>query len=152
MPQARNTRIQIDFVVREVCDDGTVPEEDLKYVRFGDEVAHSMVKDFFDRSGEAMGLMFKSTGSHVIAFTSTGPNKISVIKVVRELTGYGLKEAKDVVEAPMGTAVIIVSCADDEREICTRLNLAGASVSTRRLLATDEGPRGTIPALITFQR
>ena len=31
--------------------------------------------------------------------TEVGPNKIPVIKVVRELTGLGLKEAKDLVEA-----------------------------------------------------
>ena len=31
--------------------------------------------------------------------TEIGPNKIPVIKVVRELTGLGLKEAKDLVEA-----------------------------------------------------
>jgi len=31
--------------------------------------------------------------------TEVGPNKIPVIKVVRELTGLGLKEAKDVVDA-----------------------------------------------------
>jgi large subunit ribosomal protein L7/L12 len=31
--------------------------------------------------------------------TEIGPNKIPVIKVVRELTGLGLKDAKDVVDA-----------------------------------------------------
>ncbi len=34
-----------------------------------------------------------------IELTDFGPNKIKVIKVVRELTGLGLKEAKDAVEA-----------------------------------------------------
>src|SRR5580692_7111638 len=34
-----------------------------------------------------------------VVLTSAGANKISVIKVVRELTGLGLKEAKDLVEA-----------------------------------------------------
>src|SRR6202142_1890356 len=34
-----------------------------------------------------------------VVLTSSGANKISVIKVVRELTGLGLKEAKDLVEA-----------------------------------------------------
>src|SRR3954452_18052124 len=33
-----------------------------------------------------------------VQLTSAGPNKIQVIKVVRELTGLGLKEAKDLVE------------------------------------------------------
>ena len=35
----------------------------------------------------------------VATLTEIGPNKIPVIKVVRELTGLGLKEAKDVVDA-----------------------------------------------------
>lgn len=34
-----------------------------------------------------------------VILTEIGPNKIPVIKVVRELTGLGLKEAKDVVDA-----------------------------------------------------
>ena len=33
-----------------------------------------------------------------IELTEVGPNKVKVIKVVRELTGLGLKEAKDVVD------------------------------------------------------
>ena len=34
----------------------------------------------------------------VVELTDVGPNKIKVIKVVRELTGLGLKESKDLVE------------------------------------------------------
>ncbi len=34
-----------------------------------------------------------------VVLAEVGPNKIPVIKVVRELTGLGLKEAKDVVDA-----------------------------------------------------
>ncbi len=34
-----------------------------------------------------------------VTLTDVGPNKINVIKAVRELTGLGLKEAKDLVEA-----------------------------------------------------
>lgn len=34
-----------------------------------------------------------------VVLQEVGPNKINVIKVVRELTGLGLKEAKDLVEA-----------------------------------------------------
>jgi len=34
-----------------------------------------------------------------VVLTEVGPNKIPVIKVVRELTGLGLKEAKDLVDA-----------------------------------------------------
>ena len=34
-----------------------------------------------------------------VVLTEAGPNKINVIKVVREITGLGLKEAKDLTEA-----------------------------------------------------
>ena len=34
-----------------------------------------------------------------VVLTDAGPNKINVIKVVREITGLGLKEAKDLTEA-----------------------------------------------------
>ena len=39
-----------------------------------------------------------------VELTEVGPNKVKVIKVVREATGLGLKEAKDLVDsAPEGT-------------------------------------------------
>jgi large subunit ribosomal protein L7/L12 len=47
--------------------------------------------------GEAVAAEEQSEFSAVLA--EVGPNKIPVIKVVRELTGLGLKEAKDLVDA-----------------------------------------------------
>ena len=41
----------------------------------------------------------RSRPSSAPILTEVGPNKIPVIKVVRELTGLGLKEAKDLVDA-----------------------------------------------------
>jgi large subunit ribosomal protein L7/L12 len=35
-----------------------------------------------------------------VELTETGSNKIGVIKVIREITGLGLKEAKDIADAP----------------------------------------------------
>src|SRR5215217_8256841 len=48
--------------------------------------------------GEAAPVEEEKTEFDVI-LTSFGANKIQVIKIVRELTGLGLKEAKDLVEA-----------------------------------------------------
>ena len=48
-------------------------------------------------AGAAAAAVEEKTEFDVI-LTSAGPNKIKVIKVVRELTGLGLKEAKDVVD------------------------------------------------------
>ncbi len=49
-------------------------------------------------SGPAAAVVEEQTEFTAI-LTEIGPNKIPVIKVVRELTGLGLKEAKDVVDA-----------------------------------------------------
>ena len=62
-----------------------------------------------------------------VVLESFGDNKIAVIKVVRELTGLGLKEAKDVVEgAPK--AVIEGAAKDKADEAAGKLKDAGATV------------------------
>ena len=59
-----------------------------------------------------------------------GANKIAVIKVVRELTGLGLKEAKDVVEgAPK--AVLEGVAKDKAEEAAGKLKEAGADVAVK---------------------
>jgi large subunit ribosomal protein L7/L12 len=57
-----------------------------------------------------------------------GANKINVIKVVRELTGLGLKEAKDVVEGAPKPIKEGVS-KDDANAAKAKLEEAGAKVS-----------------------
>ncbi|AZP12568.1 MULTISPECIES: 50S ribosomal protein L7/L12 [Undibacterium] len=49
-----------------------------------------------------------------VVLTEVGANKVSVIKAVRELTGLGLKEAKDVVDGAPKTVKEAVSKADAE--------------------------------------
>ena len=62
--------------------------------------------------------------------TEIGPNKIPVIKVVRELTGLGLKEAKDVVDA--APKPIKEGIARDEAEkIKAALEEQGAKVEIK---------------------
>ena len=59
-----------------------------------------------------------------------GDNKIAVIKVVRELTGLGLKEAKELVEgAPK--AVVEGAAKDKADEAKAKLEEAGAAVSVK---------------------
>jgi len=59
-----------------------------------------------------------------------GDNKIAVIKVVRELTGLGLKEAKDVVEgAPK--AVLEGVAKDKAEEAKSKLEEAGAAITLK---------------------
>ena len=56
-----------------------------------------------------------------------GPNKIAVIKAVRELTPLGLKEAKDLVEAAPKAVKEAVS-QEEANEAKEKLEAAGASV------------------------
>jgi large subunit ribosomal protein L7/L12 len=60
----------------------------------------------------------------------TGGNKIAVIKVVREITGLGLKEAKDLVEGAPKTVKEGVSKAEAE-EMKKKLEDAGAKVELK---------------------
>ena len=67
-------------------------------------------------------------------FTATlieiGPNKIPVIKVVRELTGLGLKEAKDLVDA-FPKAVKEAVTKDEAEKIKAALEEQGAKVEIK---------------------
>ena len=65
-----------------------------------------------------------------VVLKSAGGNKIAVIKVVREITGLGLKEAKEVVDnAPK--AVKEGVSKDDADAISTKLTEAGAEVEVK---------------------
>lgn len=65
-----------------------------------------------------------------VELTEVGPNKVKVIKVVREVTGLGLKEAKEVVD---GAPKIVKEAASKEEseEIKTKLEAEGAKVTLK---------------------
>jgi large subunit ribosomal protein L7/L12 len=65
-----------------------------------------------------------------VLLTSFGANKVSVIKVVRALTGLGLKEAKDAVEGVPNTIKEAVSKAEAE-EAKKQLEEAGATAEVK---------------------
>ena len=62
--------------------------------------------------------------------TGSGDKKIQVIKVVRELTGLGLKEAKDLVDGAPKAVKEGVNKAEAE-EIKKKLEAAGGSVELK---------------------
>ena len=65
-----------------------------------------------------------------VILKAAGANKIAVIKVVREITGLGLKEAKDLVDgAPKTLKEAIAKEAADE--IANKLKEAGAEVEIK---------------------
>jgi large subunit ribosomal protein L7/L12 len=65
-----------------------------------------------------------------VILESPGDKKIQVIKVVRELTGLGLKEAKDLVDGAPGAVKEGISKADAEA-MKSKLEEAGAAVSLK---------------------
>jgi len=65
-----------------------------------------------------------------VVLKAAGANKINVIKVVRELTGLGLKEAKDLVDGAPKTVKEKISKADAEG-IAAKLKDAGAEVEVK---------------------
>ncbi|HVY47378.1 MAG TPA: 50S ribosomal protein L7/L12 [Minicystis sp.] len=65
-----------------------------------------------------------------VILANAGANKIQVIKAIREITGLGLKEAKDLVEAAPKTVKEQVSKADAE-EMKKKLTEAGATVELK---------------------
>ena len=79
----------------------------------GDGAAAAEEKDSFD-----------------VELTEVGPNKVKVIKVVREATGLGLKEAKEVVDGAPKVLKEAASKAEAE-ELKTKLEAEGAKVTLK---------------------
>ena len=79
----------------------------------GDGAAAAEEKDSFD-----------------VELTEVGPNKVKVIKVVREATGLGLKEAKDVVDGAPKVIKEGASKAEAE-DIKTKLEAEGAKITLK---------------------
>ena len=65
-----------------------------------------------------------------VELTEVGPNKVKVIKVVRELTGLGLKEAKEVVDG--APKVVKEGATKEEAEgMKAKLEAEGAKVTVK---------------------
>ena len=65
-----------------------------------------------------------------VVLTGTGDKKIQVIKVVRAVTGLGLKEAKDLVDSAPG-AIKEGAAKEEAESIKAQLEEAGASVELK---------------------
>ncbi len=64
-----------------------------------------------------------------VVLTAAGVNKIAVIKLVRDITGLGLKEAKDI--ADNGGTVKEKLSADEAKEMKAKFEEAGATVELK---------------------
>ena len=65
-----------------------------------------------------------------VELTEVGPNKVKVIKVVREATGLGLKEAKDLVDGAPKNVKEGVS-KEEAEDLKTKLEAEGAKVTLK---------------------
>lgn len=79
--------------------------------------------------GAAAAVAEEKTDFNVV-LTEIGPNKVSVIKAVREITGLGLKEAKDLVDGAPKTVKEAIPKADAEAAK-KKLEEAGAKVELK---------------------
>ena len=65
-----------------------------------------------------------------VELTEVGPNKVKVIKVVRDATGLGLKEAKDLVDGAPKNVKEAVS-KEEAEELKAKLEAEGAKVTLK---------------------
>ena|SRR5436190_19904588 len=97
---------------------------------FGVSAAAAAVAAAPAGGGAAAAPVVEEKDAFDVVLTAAGPNKINVIKVVRELTGLGLKEAKDLVDGAPKT-VKEGATKDDAEKIKKQLTDAGASVELK---------------------
>ncbi len=81
-------------------------------------------------AGPAAAAVVEEQTEFNVLMTSFGANKVGVIKVIRAVTGLGLKEAKDMVEAVPALVKEGVS-KDDAAAIKKQLEEAGAAVELK---------------------
>lgn len=103
------------------------------------ELVHAVEDEFGVSAAAAVAVAGPAAGGEAAAaektefdveLKSAGAKKINVIKVVREITGLGLKEAKDLVDG--APKVIKEAVAKDEaEEMKTKLEEAGAEVELK---------------------
>ena len=81
-------------------------------------------------AGAAAGAAAEENTEFDVELTEAGANKVKVIKVVREITGLGLKEAKEVVD---GAPKVVKEGASKEEaeEIQKKLEAEGAKVTLK---------------------
>lgn len=97
--------------------------------KFGVSAAPTVVAGAVAAGGAAAGVAEEKTEFSVV-LVEAGANKIAVIKAVREITGLGLKEAKDATEQTPHTIKEGVN-KDDAEAFKKKLEEAGAKVEVK---------------------
>ena len=91
---------------------------------------NDLVKAIEEEFGVTAAAPVAAKDSFDVELTSAGDKKVGVIKVVREITGEGLKEAKAIVDGAPSVIKEGVAAAEAE-EIKAKLEEAGASVTLK---------------------
>jgi len=98
--------------------------------KFGVSAAAPVAVAAAPAAGTATGAAAEEKTEFNVVLANAGASKINVIKVVREVTGLGLKEAKDLVDGAPKTVKENVAKAEAE-EIKKKLTEAGATVELK---------------------
>lgn len=98
--------------------------------KFGVSAAAPVVMPAQGGQGNAAGEAAAEKTDFTVELTGAGANKIAVIKVVREITGKGLKEAKDMVDGAPKAIKENVPKAEAE-ELKKKLEEAGAAATLK---------------------
>jgi large subunit ribosomal protein L7/L12 len=98
--------------------------------KFGVSAAAAAMAPAAVGAGAAAAPAVEEKDTFDVILTAAGANKINVIKVVRELTGLGLKEAKDLVDGAPKPVKEGVS-KDDSEKMKKQLTDVGASVELK---------------------
>jgi len=114
----------VSLTVKEVNELAKILKEE-----YGIEPAAAAVAVAATGGGAAAPAAEEKTAFDVI-LKAGGPNKLNVVKVVKELTGLGLKEAKDLVDGAPKPVKEGISKADAEA-LVAKLKEAGAEVEVK---------------------
>ena len=99
-------------------------------VKFGVSAAAAVAAAAPAAAGAAAGAAAAEKTEFTVMLTASGEQKVNVIKAVREITGLGLKEAKDLVDGAPKAIKEGVSKAEAD-EIAGKLKEAGAEVEVK---------------------
>ncbi len=114
----------VNLTVKEVNELAKILKEE-----YGIEPAAAAVAVAGPAAGVAAPAVEEKTAFDVI-LKSGGANKLQVVKIVKDLTGLGLKEAKDLVDGAPKPVKEGVSKAEAD-EIATKLKEAGADIEVK---------------------
>ncbi len=81
--------------------------------------------------GAAAAVEEEEKDSFNVVLTEIGPEKIQVIKAVREVTSLGLKEAKELVESAPGAVLAEEVSKDDANAVKEKIEAAGGKVELK---------------------